>query len=69
MYYFASENVQKWFIWGYWLSPLMYGQNAIAVNEFLGNSWKKVATFFVPFCRGSLFFKKNNNSKFGTKYQ
>ncbi|KAL5127605.1 ABC transporter G family member 36 [Glycine soja] len=38
----SRENVHKWFLWGYWSSPLMYGQNAIAVNEFLGHSWRKV---------------------------
>ncbi|KAL5184898.1 ABC transporter G family member 39 [Glycine soja] len=38
----SRENVHKWFVWGYWSSPLMYGQNAIAVNEFLGHSWRKV---------------------------
>uniref|UniRef100_A0A0D9XCM5 ABC transporter domain-containing protein n=1 Tax=Leersia perrieri TaxID=77586 RepID=A0A0D9XCM5_9ORYZ len=36
------DNVKKWWIWGYWISPLMYGQNALAVNEFLGHSWNKV---------------------------
>ncbi|XP_021277314.1 pleiotropic drug resistance protein 1-like isoform X4 [Herrania umbratica] len=25
-----------------WISPLMYGQNAIAVNEFLGKSWRLI---------------------------
>ncbi|XP_027333289.1 pleiotropic drug resistance protein 1-like isoform X2 [Abrus precatorius] len=38
----SREDVHKWFLWGYWSSPLMYGQNAIAVNEFLGHSWTKV---------------------------
>ncbi|KAK9141590.1 hypothetical protein Syun_010990 [Stephania yunnanensis] len=38
----SRENVKKWWIWGYWISPLMYGQNAIAVNEFLGSSWRKI---------------------------
>ncbi|KAF5453196.1 hypothetical protein F2P56_028115, partial [Juglans regia] len=38
----AREDIKKWWIWGYWISPLMYGQNAIVVNEFLGNNWKKV---------------------------
>ncbi|KAK1259793.1 putative pleiotropic drug resistance protein 7 [Acorus gramineus] len=33
-------DIRKWWIWGYWASPLMYAQNAVAVNEFLGNSWK-----------------------------
>ncbi|KAF7830247.1 pleiotropic drug resistance protein 1-like [Senna tora] len=38
----SREDVHKWFLWGYWSSPLMYGQNAISVNEFLGHSWRKV---------------------------
>ncbi|XP_052206530.1 pleiotropic drug resistance protein 1-like isoform X2 [Diospyros lotus] len=38
----SKDNIKKWWIWGYWISPLMYGQNAIAVNEFLGHSWSKV---------------------------
>ncbi|KAA8541855.1 hypothetical protein F0562_023007 [Nyssa sinensis] len=39
----SREDVKKWWIWGYWMSPLMYGQNAILVNEFLGNSWRQGA--------------------------
>ncbi|XP_021746286.1 pleiotropic drug resistance protein 1-like [Chenopodium quinoa] len=35
----SRKNVKKWWIWGYWISPLMYGQNALNVNEFLGHSW------------------------------
>ncbi|XP_056166149.1 pleiotropic drug resistance protein 1-like isoform X1 [Syzygium oleosum] len=38
----SREDVKKWWIWGYWISPLMYGQNAIVVNEFLGSSWDKI---------------------------
>ncbi|RYQ94579.1 hypothetical protein Ahy_B08g089516 isoform B [Arachis hypogaea] len=38
----SRVDVRKWWLWGYWISPMMYGQNAIAVNEFLGNSWKHV---------------------------
>ncbi|CAL2280413.1 unnamed protein product [Prunus armeniaca] len=29
----SREDIKKWRIWGYWISPLMYGQNAIVVNE------------------------------------
>ncbi|EER98908.1 ABC transporter G family member 36 [Sorghum bicolor] len=36
------DKVKKWWIWGYWISPLMYVQNAITVNEMLGHSWDKV---------------------------
>nr|TKR97408.1 hypothetical protein D5086_0000214010 [Populus alba] len=38
----SREKIKKWWIWGYWISPLMYGQTAIVVNEFLGNSWSHV---------------------------
>ncbi|KAL6876399.1 hypothetical protein ACP4OV_012971 [Aristida adscensionis] len=31
--------VPKWWIWGYWISPLMYGYNALAVNEFYAPRW------------------------------
>lgn len=34
------ENITKWLSWGYWTSPLMYVQNALSVNEFLGEKWK-----------------------------
>jgi len=34
-------------MWGYWSSPMMYGQNAIVVNEFLGHSWRKVINLFL----------------------
>ncbi|XP_010654721.1 pleiotropic drug resistance protein 1 [Vitis vinifera] len=40
----SYDNVKKWWIWGYWSSPLMYAQNAIVVNEFLGKSWSKNVT-------------------------
>uniref|UniRef100_A0A162A6A1 ABC transporter domain-containing protein n=1 Tax=Daucus carota subsp. sativus TaxID=79200 RepID=A0A162A6A1_DAUCS len=38
----SRDNVHVWWIWGYWLSPMMYGMNAIAVNEFLGHQWNRV---------------------------
>ncbi|PNY06096.1 pleiotropic drug resistance protein 1-like [Trifolium pratense] len=38
----SRDDVKKWWLWGYWVSPMMYGQNAIAVNEFLGKSWAHV---------------------------
>ncbi|CAL5359022.1 unnamed protein product [Camellia sinensis] len=36
----SRDDIKKWWIWGYWFSPMMHAQNAIAVNEFLGNSWR-----------------------------
>ncbi|KAL5074288.1 hypothetical protein RYX36_013272 [Vicia faba] len=38
----SRVDVKEWWLWGYWVSPMMYGQNAIAVNEFLGKSWSHI---------------------------
>lgn len=40
-------DVKKWWIWGYWISPLSYAQNAISTNEFLGHSWSKVSEPYI----------------------
>ncbi|XP_004486706.1 pleiotropic drug resistance protein 1-like [Cicer arietinum] len=40
----SRKDIKGWWIWGYWISPLMYGQNALMANEFLGNNWHN-ATF------------------------
>uniref|UniRef100_N1QXR1 ABC transporter G family member 32 n=1 Tax=Aegilops tauschii TaxID=37682 RepID=N1QXR1_AEGTA len=37
----TKESIPVWWIWGYWISPMMYAQNAISVNEFHGRSWSK----------------------------
>ncbi|CAI5487608.1 unnamed protein product [Closterium sp. Naga37s-1] len=36
----AKENIPPWWIWAYWLSPLAYAQNALAVNEFKAPRWQ-----------------------------
>ncbi|GFS44954.1 pleiotropic drug resistance 12 [Actinidia rufa] len=38
----SRDDVKKWWLWGYWFSPMMYGQNALAVNEYLGKSWRHI---------------------------
>ncbi|KAI8573493.1 hypothetical protein RHMOL_Rhmol01G0282000 [Rhododendron molle] len=35
----AKDDIKPWMIWGYYVSPMMYGQNAIAINEFLSERW------------------------------
>ncbi|KAH7447520.1 hypothetical protein KP509_01G110200 [Ceratopteris richardii] len=35
----SREKIPKWWLWGYWISPMMYGQNALSVNEFLAPRW------------------------------
>ncbi|KAL5728854.1 transcription factor [Ranunculus cassubicifolius] len=37
----SRDDIYKWWIWGYWASPLMYAQNAVAVNEFHAHRWIK----------------------------
>ncbi|KAG7017438.1 Pleiotropic drug resistance protein 2-like protein [Cucurbita argyrosperma subsp. argyrosperma] len=38
------ENIGPWIIWGFYISPMMYGQNAIVINEFLDERWSKKNT-------------------------
>ncbi|KAK3015866.1 hypothetical protein RJ639_006554 [Escallonia herrerae] len=35
----AKDDIKSYMIWGYYVSPMMYGQNAIAINEFLSERW------------------------------
>ncbi|WOK97977.1 hypothetical protein Cni_G06685 [Canna indica] len=39
----SHDNIKKWWIWAYWISPLMYAQNSISTNEFLSKSWNHTA--------------------------
>ncbi|GFY80937.1 pleiotropic drug resistance 4 [Actinidia rufa] len=42
-YVISRDSISSGWIWGFWISPLMYAQNAASVNEFLGHSWDKRA--------------------------
>ncbi|KAH7657666.1 P-loop containing nucleoside triphosphate hydrolase protein [Dioscorea alata] len=44
-------SIPKWWIWGYWVSPLTYAYNALAVNELLAPRWMNK---FVPGPDGTL---------------
>ncbi|KAJ0102720.1 hypothetical protein Patl1_05926 [Pistacia atlantica] len=35
----AKDDIKPWMIWGYYISPMSYGQNAIVLNEFLDDRW------------------------------
>lgn len=35
----AKNDLEPWMLWGYYVSPMMYGQNAIVMNEFLDKRW------------------------------
>ncbi|CAO2170179.1 unnamed protein product [Urochloa humidicola] len=38
----SSDNLNKFWMLGYWISPLMYAQNAISTNEFTAHRWSKI---------------------------
>ncbi|MCO5595653.1 hypothetical protein L7F22_049698 [Adiantum nelumboides] len=38
----SRDKIHQWWVWGYWISPMMYGQNALAVNEFLAPRWSSL---------------------------
>ncbi|XP_021835261.1 ABC transporter G family member 32 isoform X2 [Spinacia oleracea] len=40
-YIISRDSIPRWWVWGFWISPLMYCQNAVSVNEFSGHSWDK----------------------------
>lgn len=42
-YIISRDRIPRWWIWGFWISPLAFAQNAASVNEFLGHSWEKRA--------------------------
>ena len=50
--FLTADDIEPWMIWGYYLSPMMYGQNAIVMNEFLDKRWNSVRSlifFFFSF--------------------
>ncbi|KAL2953245.1 hypothetical protein AAZX31_19G155100 [Glycine max] len=38
----SKDKIKKWWLWGFWISPMMYGQNAMVNNEFLGKRWRHI---------------------------
>ncbi|KAF1881262.1 hypothetical protein Lal_00023298 [Lupinus albus] len=40
----SRDAIKKWLLWGYYMSPMMYGQNAIVINEFLDERWSQPNT-------------------------
>ncbi|AES81621.2 pleiotropic drug resistance protein 1 [Medicago truncatula] len=38
----SKDNITKGWIWGFWISPVMYAQNGLVNNEFLGKTWRHV---------------------------
>lgn len=59
-----ADDIRAWWAWAYWASPMMYAQNAVAVNEFLDDRWGTVSLLAFTFLlcagnRNSIFPKVN----------
>ncbi|KAI7743642.1 hypothetical protein M8C21_012064 [Ambrosia artemisiifolia] len=40
----AGTSMPAWLKWGFWFSPISYGEIGLAVNEFLSPRWDKVTS-------------------------
>ncbi|KAJ6874525.1 pleiotropic drug resistance protein 3-like isoform X2 [Populus alba x Populus x berolinensis] len=40
----AKPAMPVWLAWGFWISPLTYGEIGLTVNEFLAPRWEKVVS-------------------------
>lgn len=40
--YYIIASMPVWLKWGFWISPLAYGEIGLTVNEFLAPRWEKV---------------------------
>lgn len=40
----SKNDLEPWLKWAYYVSPMSYGQNAIAINEFLDERWSTLNT-------------------------
>ncbi|PIN08051.1 Pleiotropic drug resistance proteins (PDR1-15), ABC superfamily [Handroanthus impetiginosus] len=53
----SRDSIPVWWIWGYWISPMMYAQSAASVNEFLGPSWDMKAGNNTTLSLGEMLLK------------
>lgn len=35
----VTGDIPNWWIWGYWISPMTYAFNGLAVNEMYAPRW------------------------------
>uniref|UniRef100_A0A2P2LLI8 Uncharacterized protein MANES_16G064000 n=2 Tax=Rhizophora mucronata TaxID=61149 RepID=A0A2P2LLI8_RHIMU len=59
-YIISRDRIPSWWIWGFWISPLTYGQIAASVNEFLGHSWSKRAVNGTKLSLGEAVLKERS---------
>ncbi|PWA42502.1 plant PDR ABC transporter associated [Artemisia annua] len=42
----AKDDSEAWISWGFYVSPMMYAQNALVLNEFLDKRWSALGKAF-----------------------
>ncbi|KAK2634606.1 hypothetical protein Ddye_029398 [Dipteronia dyeriana] len=50
----THPSMPVWMKWGFWLSPLTYGEIGISVNEFLAPRWQKTLSTNITIGRATL---------------
>ncbi|KAL3690439.1 hypothetical protein R1sor_016748 [Riccia sorocarpa] len=43
-FFLRRPEVNPWWIWGYWISPFSYAENALSIVEFRAPQWDKLIT-------------------------
>ena len=61
-----TGEIPKWWLWGYWVSPLSYGFNAIAVNEMLATRWmNQLVCFYIIHILRNILKESLKDNKLG----
>lgn len=47
IYFLSADDIEPFLEWGYYVSPMMYGQTSILVDEFLDGRWDVVRPFML----------------------
>ncbi|TXG48920.1 hypothetical protein EZV62_024795 [Acer yangbiense] len=50
----TAASMPVWMKWGFWLSPLTYGEIGLSVNEFLAPRWQKTLSTNITIGRATL---------------
>lgn len=46
-HFVPADDIEPFLRWGYYISPMMYGQTSLLVNEFLGGRWDAVRSILL----------------------
>jgi len=61
--FLVAASMPAWLEWGFWISPLSYGEIGLTVNEFLSPRWEKVKFNHFHCCANNQEKKKKKNAR------